>query len=304
MKYQWKIFYSWFLSLFFTQEIKAQELVKISDQLWRLMQFKSKFVLSRNIEIYLPEHYHDSLVSYPVIYWHDGQNLFDSAVAYNSNPLEMDRCIEKLKKEANVEDCIVVGIWNSKERFREFMPEDIFRSLSRSSRNLLRLEYGGRPKSDLYLRFLIEEIKPYIDSNYRTLSDVDHCYIGGSSMGAIISLYAILKHPDLFSRACCLSTHWPWSVAHNTKEPFEQFMIYVKNLDLQKSLKSHRLYFDYGTENIDAWYEEYQTQLDSYILSLRISDFRYESRKFDGASHSELDWRKRLWIPMEFILEK
>ena len=152
---------------------------------------------------------------------------------------------------------------------------------------------GDVPFSDRYLQFLVQELKPFVDSNYRVIPDQAHTFVMGSSMGGLISLYAISEYPDVFGGAGCLSTHWSAGEHELVSE-------------MAKGLpdpKTHKLYFDHGTEWVDADYEHYQNQMDEYLRAAGyVEEQNWITRKFVGAGHSEAAWRERVHIPLSFLL--
>ena len=303
LKY-WRRFFTWFLMLLgFKSRSAAQNILQIDHPsfLTRYYGFSSSYVANRNLEIWLPESYATSGDKrYPVLYWQDGQNLFDPAVSYNHNPLRMDESVLELSAAHMILDCIIIGIWNTDNRFLEYMPNRFYNALPTSKRKIIKKEYGGEPMGDNYLKFLTRELKPYIDSNYRTLTDKLNCYIGGASMGGLISFYGLLEFPQIFGGAICISTHWPISVRRNYKEIPESYFRIIE--ESKNNLVGSKLYFDHGTENIDAWYSPYQLRMDQILYSVYQGSSEYLSLKFEGKSHSELDWRERLGIPLEFLL--
>jgi predicted alpha/beta superfamily hydrolase len=114
----------------------------------------------------------------------------------------------------------------------------------------------------------------------------------GSSMGGLISLYAISQYPQVFFGAGCVSTHWSAGLEVLVDE-------------LAKMLPdpgTHRLYFDYGTTGVDAPYEPYQLQMDKYLRAAGYTESNWLTRKFEGADHNEAAWRARVKIPLEFLL--
>ena len=137
----------------------------------------------RRVWIYLPRDYNSTKSKYPVIYMHDGQNLFD---AYTSAYGEwgIDEILDKMPSE---NQCIVVGVDHGGDyRITEYDP------------------YGskyGKGRGDDYVDFLVKTLKPYIDANYRSEPDAAHTTIAGSSMGGLISVYAALKYPEVFGNA-------------------------------------------------------------------------------------------------------
>ena len=156
-------------------------------------------------------------------------------------------------------------------------------------------KFKGQILSDEYLKFLVEELKPFIDDNYSTKADRGNTFILGSSMGGLISCYAISEYPDVFGGAVCMSTHWP---ALNGV-----FLKYV-----QRNLpdpETHKIYFDYGTKTLDSLYEPYQLQADRMMKERAYKlDSNWMTKKFEGAIHDEDAWSDRLHIPLEFLLGK
>ncbi|WP_246327457.1 alpha/beta hydrolase [Candidatus Competibacter phosphatis] len=143
------------------------------------------------------------------------------------------------------------------------------------------------------MQFLVEELKPFIDARYPTLSDSAHTLVMGSSMGGLISLYALIEYPDVFGGAGCLSTHWPIG---------EEVLVDALGTALP-SAGRHRLYFDFGTETLDANYEPWQQRMDEWLRTASYREGRdWSTRKFEGAEHSERAWRERVPIPLAFLL--
>lgn len=140
---------------------------------------------SRRIWLYLPEDYSKGKKRYPVMYMHDGQNIFDEATsAYGE--WGVDESVDSLIN-ARKPACIIVGIDNGPQRMSEYNPYE-FRDF-------------GKGEGDQYIEFLTQTLKPFIDKNYRTLADKDNTIIAGSSMGGLISYYAMLVKPDVFGKA-------------------------------------------------------------------------------------------------------
>ena len=136
----------------------------------------------RRIWIYLPKNYMKSKVRYPVLYMHDGQNLFDDATSF-AGEWGVDEALDSAKKQ-----CIVVGIDNGgTKRMTEYNPYDH--------------EKFGSGEGDLYLSFIVKTLKPYIDKHFRTKPDPANTIIAGSSMGGLISMYAVMKYPKVFGKA-------------------------------------------------------------------------------------------------------
>jgi predicted alpha/beta superfamily hydrolase len=152
---------------------------------------------------------------------------------------------------------------------------------------------SGTIISDNYLKFLVHDLKPFIDKAYRTLPDRESTFISGSSMGGMISAYAVSEYPDIFGGAACLSTHWP----------IGDGVVIDWYKDHWPEAGVHRIYFDYGTETLDADYEPYQLKMDALMKSRGYRPGEdWITRRFDGADHSPRAWRERFHIPLKFLL--
>jgi enterochelin esterase-like enzyme len=276
----------------------------------RLENFPSKFVDPRNVDIWLPEGYSPDK-KYAVLYMHDGLSLFDSTLTWNKQEWGVDEIMCKLMSEQKIRDCIVVGIWNNGvKRHPEYFPQKPFYSLSQENQQKILAMgrdkgtplLGDGPLSDNYLKFLVDELKPYIDTHFSTLRDQRNTFVAGSSMGGLISIYAICEYPDVFGGAACLSTHWPGTYeTTNTPAPPAFFSYLKKHLP---SPGNHKIYFDHGTETLDAQYKPYQLQADSIMRASGYDSKNWITREYPGADHSERSWHKRLDVPLLFLLKK
>ena len=249
------------------------------------------------MDIWLPPGY-DELndTRYPVLYMHDGQNLFDTATAYGGVTWAVDEALVSLAQAGQVRAAIIVGVWHSGQRWREYMPQKLLDlPEGQALRQRFIQEQGGTPAGDGYQRFLVEELKPLIDHDFHTLPGQNDTFIMGSSMGGLASLYALEQSPEIFGGAGCLSTHWPAG-----GELLVDFMA--------ESLPppgAHRLYFDFGTETLDALYEPFQQRMDEALRRRGWVEGQYwVTHKFPGAVHNEAAWRARVHLPLEFLLGK
>lgn len=266
-----------------------------SGALERFAGFPTRNTSRRNVDVWLPPAYASQPGSrFPVVYMHDGQNLFDPALAFGGVDWGIDEAVNRLVTAGILPGVIVVGIWNSPQRWRDYMPA---RPLTDPRAAVLRETFayqnGGDPLSDGYLRFLVEELKPAIDQRYRTLPEREHTFVLGSSMGGLISLYALVEYPEVFGGAGCLSTHW---LAGGD--------LLVEGLgNALPAAGHHKLYFDFGTATLDAGYEPFQDRMDRFMHAAGYRLGRdWLTRKFDGAEHSELAWRARVGLPLAFLL--
>jgi predicted alpha/beta superfamily hydrolase len=226
---------------------------------------------------------------------HDGQNLFDPELSFAGVDWGVDAAVTNLMQHEALPGVIVVGIWNSPERLREYMPARmLFAPQHRALLSQFIRDHGGPPLSQQYLAFLVNELKPLIDATYRTLPDRAHTFVMGSSMGGLISLDAVVEYPHIFGGAGCLSTHWPIGQ--------HQLVEYFGTVLPKPGL--HRLYFDYGTEALDSIYEPFQQHMDYLLLRNGYTpEETWMTRRFEGAEHNEGAWRERVHIPLRFLLK-
>lgn len=276
--------------------------VKQDARIETISNFNSEYVSDRNISVWLPKGYNNN-DQYSVLYMHDGQMLFDSTTTWNGQEWQVDETLQQLISDKTIKPTIVVGIWNISElRTIEYFPRKAYNLLSDTIKNELSKDrLAQAPLSDNYLKFITEELKPYIDLTYSTHPDKENTFIAGSSMGGLISMYAICEYPEVFDAAACLSTHWPGTYEANDEIP-NAFAAYLKsNLP---DPNTHKIYFDFGTETLDDLYEPYQLMIDSVMVTKGYTSDNWLTKKFEGQAHKETDWAKRFHIPMEFILGK
>jgi predicted alpha/beta superfamily hydrolase len=281
----------------------------VYGKLVRLDSFPSRHVAKRNVDILLPEGY-TSGKRYDVLYMHDGQMLYDSATTWNKLSWDVDDVLGRLVNSGKIREVIVVGVWNSGPgRHADYFPQKPFESLPRSVQDSLygaargsgaSVFQGERVHSDNYLEFLVTELKPYIDQNYSTHKDRAHTFIAGSSMGGLISMYAICEYPDVFGGAACLSTHWPGVFTVENNPIPDAFFRYMAERLPDPS--THKLYFDHGNQTLDALYPPLQRRADSVLMKKGYGSANLLSKSFPGTDHSEKAWRTRLDQPLEFLL--
>jgi predicted alpha/beta superfamily hydrolase len=255
----------------------------------------SRHVAARRIDVWLPPSYAaEPKRRYPVLYVHDGQNLFDPTLSYGGVDWDIDGVLTREAAGGRVREAIVVGVWNTPARFAEYMPAKPVPPGQIAS-GLAGFNTGRAEdlQSDAYLRFLVEELKPRVDTRYRTLRGRDDTAVMGSSMGGLISLYALAEYPGVFGAAGGVSTHWPagdgavveWLAQH------------------LPAPGTHRLYFDFGTTTVDASYAPYQARMDAYLRQLGHVEGRdFITRRFEGAAHNEDAWQRRVHEPLQFLL--
>ncbi len=262
--------------------------------------FASKHVDARNVEVFLPTGYDEAKEDkYKVLYMHDGQNVFNPKTSYTGVDWGVDEAIDSLLKLKEIKNTIVVAAWNNgPKRFPEYMPKAPANVSETPEAKKGLKDYAGVEKlySDKYLKFLVEELKPFIDKTYHVSSKTEDTAIMGSSMGGLISLYAICKYPDVFGAAGCVSTHWPVPILGEA---------YIQTLPaMLPDPKTHKIYFDFGTETLDAQYEPHQIKVDQMMIEKGYTKGENSiTKKFEGAAHNEKSWNARIHIPLVFLLK-
>ena len=250
----------------------------------------------RRVDVWLPEAYHANPNQlFPVLYVQDGQTVFDHW-RRGTGGWEIHRAITRLADEEKIYPPIVVAISSTLNRAGDYLPAkalcvpgepDLF-----EESNLAGKTATSNVVSDLYVEWMVNTLKPAIDARYRTLSDPQNTALIGSSLGGLISLYALCEHPGVFGKTACLSTHWP-AVG-------EGMLAYLNEHLPQPG--QHKLYFDYGSEGLDSQYEPWQTRVDAL---LRQKDYRegkdFASWHFAGDDHTTTAWKNRVHIPLTFL---
>jgi enterochelin esterase-like enzyme len=288
----------------------AQEMKVSTGTLKHYENFKSAFIEPRNVDVWLPDGY-SANEKYAVLYMHDGQMLFDANTTWNKQEWQVDEIAGRLIKEGKTKKFIVVGIASiAKIRHSDLFPQKPFETLTKKQQDsLYGLNrdketglFGAKVNSDNYLKFIVTELKPFIDKNFSVKADKSNTFVAGSSMGGLISMYAICEYPEVFGGAACISTHWPgvFNADHN---PIPQaFMDYMKTH--LPSPKNHKIYFDHGDKTLDALYEPFQKQVDEIMKSKGYTSKNWMTKAVPGADHSEKSWAARLDVPLVFLLGK
>ncbi len=230
---------------------------------------------SRRIWIYLPPDYTNSSKNYPVLYMQDGQNLFDVNTSY-SGEWEVDESLNKLFGEGDA-GVIVVGIENGGlKRIDEYSP-------------WVNAQYGGG-EGDAYVNFIVETLKPYIDTHYRTKSDRLNTGIFGSSMGGLISFYAAIKHQDIFSKAGIFSPSFWFS---------DQVYSLVETEGKQSDMSIYLL----GGEQEDGLIQELN-EMQNTLHQAGFADDEIKILSHPDGQHSEWYWRREFPAAYEWLFNK
>ncbi len=287
------------LFIFAATLLMASPKVK-SGKLVEYKNFESSIIKPRDVFVWLPDSYNPK-ERYEVIYMHDGQMLFDSTTTWNKQEWMVDEVATELIESGKTRPFIVVGVANiTKDRFGDYFPQ---KTLNYAPKGV-EFSEDYTPNADNYLRFLVEELKPFIDKNYSTKRRAKHTSIMGSSMGGLISLYAVCEYPKVFGSAACLSIHTPMvtSSALEDMNPdifAEAFREYLKE-NLPKT-NSRKIYMDRGDQTLDATYPKYQDALDKLFEEMGWKSPIWFSMVYPGTAHREIDWAERLHIPFIFL---
>jgi hypothetical protein len=271
----------------------------------RYEAFASRHVEPRNVTVWLPAGYECDTEPYAVLYMHDGQNVFEPQTAYGGEEWGVDESLSALMAEGSVRKTIVVGVWNTPRRYLEYYPRSAFERLPEPLRRVFTEATGSAPVSDAYLRFLVEELKPHIDATYRTRSDRANTFVMGSSMGGLISTYALIRHPEIFGGAGAVSTHWPMASPERESPEVRVALFGAMLATVEEGLRpaNGRIYFDFGTVNLDSYYEPLQAQVDAVMARNGFTrGHDWVTEKFEGADHNEVSWRARVHVPLTFLL--
>jgi len=272
----------------------------MSIPLTRYPDLKKPGLLPRDVWVWTPPQYdcHPD-ARFPVIYMHDGQNLFYPEKAYKGITWGVSEKIRKLSTFGFIEPAIVVGIDNTTNRMGDYLPTRPFTTpegrafvAKLKAESVEELEMFNFV-ADRYLALIVKTIKPRIDRDFRTNPERNRTIIMGSSMGGLISLYALVTYSHIFGNAGCFSTHWP--ILGQFGPPYLR--------EYLPEAGYHRFYFDHGTAPDDIGYAPYQAAVDEIMVE-KGYQFGHDwlTRIFPGAKHHESAWRKRLHLALRFFL--
>ncbi|WP_163935354.1 alpha/beta hydrolase [Paraferrimonas sp. SM1919] len=279
-----------------------------SGSLERIDNMPSKFIPARHVDVWLPQGYSEAK-KYKVLYMHDGQMLFDANTTWNKKEWRVDEVVSTLITDGQIEPIIVVGIHNGgvKRRHSEYFPQAVFEGFTKEYQQQVLAEQRSADAplfyepvdSDNYLKFITQELIPYIDANYSTQQNSEARVLMGSSMGGLISWYGLSRYPQYFAGAACLSTHWPGTMNRDgvVADAFNQYLA----AQLPR-LQDKRIYFDYGDQTLDALYPPLQRAVDK-TFGQGFAKQNWQSLFFKGHSHDETAWAERLHHPLNFFFK-
>lgn len=236
-------------------------------------KMKGEGLLDRDIIVWFPPSYEEDLNKrFPVLYMHDGQNLFDPTTSSYGVDWQIDETLDSLTKLGIYEIPIVVGIYNTSQRTAD---------------------YTLGAQSEAYMKFVVEKVKPFVDGNYRTLPQREYTSVGGSSYGGLISFRMAWEYPQVFSKAYCLSP-----------------ALKIQNIDyVDRVMNSEKqdlvFYIDNGGVGLE---EQLQPGIDEMLEALKIKGYKQNTDFFwvldQEARHFESAWAKRMPHAFELMLEK
>lgn len=226
----------------------------------------------RRITVWLPPSYDSALTRrYPVLYMHDGQNVFDRMTAFGGNDWRVDEVADSLIRAGAMEEIIAVAISNSPDRA---------------------LEYSDTRLGRAYAAFVAHQLKPMIDSVYRTKPDRANTAVMGSSMGGLISFLFVWWYPEVFSKAACLSSAFRWDdnrIVHEVEAAGR----------LPRDIV---IYLDCGTVGLEASLRPGFERMVHLLQQKGLEKGETLMGFLDeGAEHTERAWAARLWRPLEFL---
>ena len=248
-----------------------------ASQLRRHEQFHSEFLEhDRDVLVWLPPGYDWSEARYPVLYMHDGQNLFEPDTAFlKGEHWRVGETAAELIEAGRIQPLIIVGIYNTGEaRVHEYTPTDD-------------VKLGGGLADD-YGRMIVEELKPLIDRTYRTNPDLSG--VGGSSLGGLVSLHLGFTHPAVFTRVAALSPSVWWGRK-----------AILKTIREARSKPRLRLWVDMGTAEGRKGLDDARS-LKAALVGLGFTpgvDLHYA--EYEGATHSEHAWSERVGPMLEWL---
>lgn len=221
----------------------------------------------RDIIVWLPPSYDkEKHRRYPVLYMHDGQNIMDPKTAYIGVDWQVDETVMRLIKAGSLQEIIIVGIYNTPERLEE---------------------YSDSSKGRCYMKFITEQLKPFIDKYYRTMTGKDFTATMGSSMGGLISFLLAWNYPEVFGKAACMSSSFYFDG--------DKAINMVKEYKGEK--KKIKIYIDHGEDGLPRGQKMFcELTQKGYLIGTDI-DYYYAP----GADHTESEWAKRLERPLLFF---
>lgn len=248
---------------------------------------------------------------FPVLYMHDGQNLFDRNLTKFDQEWGIDETITRMARQGDLRHWIVVGVQSPPARYRTLFPAKLPPSLSPALRKRVEALDDGNAKgsfaSDAYLRFLTQTVKRRVDASFRTLAGPADTAVMGSSMGGLMAFYAMTEHPRVFGQAAAVSMHVALADptdkaidhAAAARDVAEAFRRYLAGSPVRPA--TNRLYVDHGSGTLDGSYGPYSAALMPILQRAGWREESFAFRTYAGAEHNETAWSQRVDIPLAFL---
>lgn len=299
------------------QEVTANIPAVDNGELHRYLVTSTNLGDDITIDVWTPNGYDpNGSIVYPVVYAHDGQNLFDGTFAFATVAWEIDQKAQELADQNLIYAPIVVGINNrgpKNLRANDYFPEKALNYIAEEDRanTYIYETCAAGFLGDEQAAFVVNELKPLIDVLYRTDTSRSHTFAMGSSLGGLASLYLMCEYPEVFGGAACLSTHWIGSLDLNADYSMNDdpvcanaLLDYVR-VNLPSS-DTHRLYFDQGTKDWDAGYLKYEAVAREIANEKGYTTEAGNFETYDdvGGYHNEWFWQHRVDRPLKFLLDK
>jgi predicted alpha/beta superfamily hydrolase len=253
----------------------SQAFAQLTGDFERHTAFASKILdKPRNLTVFLPPGYTESNKRYPVLYMHDGQNLFDPATGFAGQEWHMDETASRLIAEGKLPPLIIVGIWNTSARMQEYTN-------------------GAAGKSAAYGRMIIEELMPFIDSKYRTLTGPQNTGLGGSSLGGLVTMAIALEYPNVFGKLAIVSPSVWW-----------ENQAILQDVGKYAGTARPKIWLDIGTNEGRT---PEKTVADTRLLrdALVAKGWKLNQNlaymEAEGAAHNEKSWAARVGPMLEFL---
>ena len=248
---------------------------------------------------------------YPVLYMHDGQNLFDKELTNFNQEWGMDEAIPRMARQGDLRPWIVVGVQSPRSRYDTLFPRKVFDFLPGDFQQKVRTLETGDPHGplagDAYLKFLVGTVKKRVDASFRTFPGREDTAVMGSSMGGLMAFYAMAEYPQAFGAAAAVSMHVALGSptekgidhAARAAEVATAFRRYLATTRMRPGV--NRLYIDHGTGTLDGSYGPYSAALLPVFRAAGWRGPSFQFRTFAGAEHNETAWAQRVDIPLAFI---
>ncbi len=242
-------------------------------------QFYSRFLKNqRDLVIYLPPGYNEQPQRhFPVLYLHDGQNLFDAATSFGGVDWHVGQTADYCIHEGRVAPLIIVGIYNAgKQRLREYTPT--------------RMPRLGGGSATRYAKFLTQELQPFVQQNYRILGGMENTGIGGSSLGGLVSLFVGLRMPEVFGKIAALSPSVWWNQR-----------VILRFADAAPVRPRPRIWLDIGTREGSRTIDDVERFRDALLRKGWQWQHELHYERVNGGEHNEAAWAQRVGPFLQFL---